>query len=124
MRQVKPACGRSHNFFRVEVLGLAARLEKHGLNASCGAFSAGRVGNVGLNLVDVSLKSLTCSWMMMVKGWKLTSSLRTLVHQSFDGLFVAAGFHLVQGCVNDLSIDALELAISSKIDLDVGVLRE
>lgn len=48
-----------------------------------------------------------------------------IVHEGLHSLLVAAAhLHLVQGRVNHLSVNALELAVAAKIDLDVLVLAQ
>jgi hypothetical protein len=70
------------------------------------------------------MQGLACSGVVVVEGWQLAGPLSALVHEGLDGLFVAAGLHFVQGRVNDLAVDSLELAVSAEVDLNIRVLGE
>lgn len=106
---------------------MTARFEEHCGDASL-TFTVGCVTDVGLNLVHVVVEGLASRGVLVGEGRELTLfalGAGTLVHEGLDGLLVAAGnLHLVQGRINHLSVDALELAVVTDIDLDVLVLGE
>lgn len=106
---------------------LTARFEEHGGNTSRTLTVRG-VTDVGLNLVYVVVEGLASRGVLVVEGRKLTLfalGAGTLVHEGLDGLLVATGnLHLVQGRVDHLSVDTLELAVSTDVDLNVLVLGE
>lgn len=89
------------------------------------SFTIRRVSNVCLHLVNLAIKSLLSSWMLVVEGGQLLSSsliARTVVHKGFDSLFaVAANFHFIQRGINHLSVDSLKFTVISKINFHVLV---
>jgi hypothetical protein len=106
---------------------LTARFEEHGGDASL-TFAVGGVTDISLNLIHVVVEGLACRGVLMVEGRELTPftlEASTLVHEGLDGLLIATGdLVLVQRRINHLSVDALELTVGTKVDLNVLVLGE
>lgn len=106
---------------------VTARFEKHGLKLGLLAAATLNVRELGLCLVVlVSLPGvhlLLALPKLLGQGLELTEAgtLVAVVHQSLDGLFAlkAARLELVEWSIHDLAINALNLAVLRKVDLNV-----
>lgn len=89
------------------------------------SLAVGGITNVSLHLVNLAIKSLLSSWVLVVEWRQLLSSAlstSTIVHKIFHSLFVvAANFHFVQWGINHLPVDSLEFSVLAKVDLHVLV---